>query len=102
MEVRTMFYRFVRCADLRLYQEQYSLSLGSSWEGHSVTLNPKDPLKDLLNEFLSHTKKTSLTFTPERTPITTKTTPRVQRYPDLNIQICSNTPLKNIGIIHPF
>ena len=63
-------------------------------------LNKKDPLKDLLSEFLS--KKTTLTFTPERTPITTKTTPRVQRYPDLNIQIYSNTPLKNIGIIHPF
>ena len=46
-------------------------------------------------------KNTTLTFTPERAPIIT-TTPRVQRYPDLNIQICSNTHSQNIRIIHPF
>ena len=63
--------------------------------------NLKDPLKDLPNEFLPHAKKTTLTFTPERVPIIT-TTPRVQRYPDLNIQICSNTHSQNIRIIHPF
>ena len=63
-----------------------------------MTLNPKDPLRDLQWVSAPYEKTTS-TVTPKRAPITT-TTSRVQRYPDLNFQICGNTPSQNIGIVH--